>query len=235
MRRKLRERRVPSSAIGRAWGFAQLGASLALGTASDSVSAYFRGGRGAAAGTDGQALGNRCENSQIACQGQIDSVQSAGTGVHGGGSRAEPLHGCMAIRCWIWLLETPPAWCCGDGRVLGFRTAAQVPNGGERDAAGGRAVPHARRGAEAGPDAEHPGRERAAAAGGLTWPVLSRALLQMPGQCMPACRGHTCHLPASTASQRHRACQCVGKGAGNEGMQGSRAQWLPGSSTCNTQ
>ena len=43
VRRKLRERRVPSSPIGRAMGFAQLGASLVYGTVSDSVSQYFRG------------------------------------------------------------------------------------------------------------------------------------------------------------------------------------------------
>lgn len=43
VRRKLRERRVPSSPIGRAMGFAQLGASLVYGTMSDSVSQYFRG------------------------------------------------------------------------------------------------------------------------------------------------------------------------------------------------
>ncbi|BDA48587.1 Atypical kinase COQ8A, mitochondrial [Coccomyxa sp. Obi] len=43
VRRKLRERRVPSSPIGRAMGFAQLGASLVYGTVSDSVQQYFRG------------------------------------------------------------------------------------------------------------------------------------------------------------------------------------------------
>ena len=35
--RKLRERRVPSSAMGRAAGFAQLGASLVYGTVADQV------------------------------------------------------------------------------------------------------------------------------------------------------------------------------------------------------
>lgn len=41
VRRKLRERRVPSSPLGRVMGFAQLGASLVYGTMSDSVSNYF--------------------------------------------------------------------------------------------------------------------------------------------------------------------------------------------------
>ncbi len=41
VRRKLRERRVPSSPFGRVMGFAQLGASLVYGTMSDSVSQYF--------------------------------------------------------------------------------------------------------------------------------------------------------------------------------------------------
>ena len=40
VKRKLRERRVPSSPIGRAAGFAQLGASLVYGTISDSISNY---------------------------------------------------------------------------------------------------------------------------------------------------------------------------------------------------
>ena len=35
--KKLRERRVPSSAMGRAAGFAQLGASLVYGTVADQV------------------------------------------------------------------------------------------------------------------------------------------------------------------------------------------------------
>ncbi len=55
VRRKLRERRVPSSPIGRAMGFAQLGASLVYGTVSDSVQQYFRG---APADTDNKP-GNR--------------------------------------------------------------------------------------------------------------------------------------------------------------------------------
>ena len=38
VKRKLKERRVPSSAIGRVAGFAQLGASLVYGTMADSVS-----------------------------------------------------------------------------------------------------------------------------------------------------------------------------------------------------
>lgn len=62
MRRKLRERRVPSSPIGRVMGFAQLGASLVYGTMSDSVSQYFRGGGGGGGGKgkDGQGHnGNR--------------------------------------------------------------------------------------------------------------------------------------------------------------------------------
>ena len=37
VKRKLKERRVPSSAIGRVAGFAQLGASLVYGTMADSV------------------------------------------------------------------------------------------------------------------------------------------------------------------------------------------------------
>ena len=62
MRRRLRERRVPSSPIGRVFGFAQLGASLVYGTMSDSVSQYFRGsggGEGGAAGPKANTTGNR--------------------------------------------------------------------------------------------------------------------------------------------------------------------------------
>ena len=57
VRRKLRERRVPSSPLGRVMGFAQLGASLVYGTMSDSVSQYF-GPKSAA--TDPQKPSNRC-------------------------------------------------------------------------------------------------------------------------------------------------------------------------------
>ncbi len=46
-----------------------------------------------------------------------------------------------------------------------YLNGEQVFDRGECGAAGGRAVPHARRGAQAGPDAVHPGRERAAARG----------------------------------------------------------------------
>lgn len=61
VRRKLRERRVPSSPIGRVFGFAQLGASLVYGTMSDSVSQYFRGGsEGAAGGPKANNTGNKC-------------------------------------------------------------------------------------------------------------------------------------------------------------------------------
>ena len=59
VRRKLRERRVPSSPIGRVFGFAQLGASLVYGTMSDSVSQYFRGGGEGAAGAKANTTGNR--------------------------------------------------------------------------------------------------------------------------------------------------------------------------------
>lgn len=38
MKKKLRERRVPSSAFGRAAGFAGMGASLVFGSMRDSVS-----------------------------------------------------------------------------------------------------------------------------------------------------------------------------------------------------
>ena len=38
VKRKLRERAVPASSIGRVFGFARLGASLAYGSMSDSVS-----------------------------------------------------------------------------------------------------------------------------------------------------------------------------------------------------
>lgn len=38
VKRKLRERRVPSSPLGRVFGFAQLGAGLAWGSVTDSVS-----------------------------------------------------------------------------------------------------------------------------------------------------------------------------------------------------
>jgi hypothetical protein len=39
VRRKLKERRVPSSPMGRVAGFAQLGASLVYGTVADQVTA----------------------------------------------------------------------------------------------------------------------------------------------------------------------------------------------------
>ncbi len=58
VRRKLRERRVPSSPFGRVMGFAQLGASLVYGTMSDSVSQYFGGPKPAE--TDPQQPSNRC-------------------------------------------------------------------------------------------------------------------------------------------------------------------------------
>jgi hypothetical protein len=41
-RRKLRQRRVPSSQLGRVMGFAGLGARLAAGTAVDSITSIFR-------------------------------------------------------------------------------------------------------------------------------------------------------------------------------------------------
>ena len=56
---------------------------------------------------------------------------------------------------WVGLVE----------RCLSTINSLQVSDGGERGAAGGRAVPHAWGGAEAGPDAVHPGRERAAPCG----------------------------------------------------------------------
>ena len=59
VRRKLRERRVPSSPVGRVMGFAQLGASLVYGTVSDQVSQYFRG-TPAADSKDGKPA-NRCQ------------------------------------------------------------------------------------------------------------------------------------------------------------------------------
>ena len=58
VRRKLRERRVPSSPFGRVMGFAQLGASLVYGTMSDSVSQYFGGPKPVE--TDPQKPSNRC-------------------------------------------------------------------------------------------------------------------------------------------------------------------------------
>ena len=57
VRRKLRERRVPSSPFGRVMGFAQLGASLVYGTMSDSVSQYFSP---KSAEQDPQKPSNRC-------------------------------------------------------------------------------------------------------------------------------------------------------------------------------
>jgi len=57
VRRKLRERRVPSSPFGRVMGFAQLGASLVYGTMSDSVSNYFAP---KSAEQDSQKPSNRC-------------------------------------------------------------------------------------------------------------------------------------------------------------------------------
>ena len=41
VRKKLRERRVPSSAFGRAAGFAGMGASLVFGSMRDSVRFHF--------------------------------------------------------------------------------------------------------------------------------------------------------------------------------------------------
>ena len=41
-RQKLRQRRVPSSQLGRVMGFAGLGARLAAGTAIDSITSMFR-------------------------------------------------------------------------------------------------------------------------------------------------------------------------------------------------
>ena len=57
VRRRLRERRVPSSPMGRVFGFAQLGASLVYGTVSDSVSQYFRGNPD---GSSAPHSSNRC-------------------------------------------------------------------------------------------------------------------------------------------------------------------------------
>jgi hypothetical protein len=76
VRRKLKERRVPSSALGRVMGFAQLGARLVYGSVSDQVSQYFRGGSNPA----GQQAGtptNRC----LPCSELIPLVQSE---LHGG-------------------------------------------------------------------------------------------------------------------------------------------------------
>ncbi|KAK9837477.1 hypothetical protein WJX81_005202 [Elliptochloris bilobata] len=56
VRRKLRERAVPASPLGRAFGFARLGANLVYGTVSDSVSRYIRGPpAGSQADGDGHA------------------------------------------------------------------------------------------------------------------------------------------------------------------------------------
>ena len=61
MRRKLRERAVPASPLGRAFGFARLGANLVYGTVSDSVSRYIRGPPpGSEAGAEGGKGSNRC-------------------------------------------------------------------------------------------------------------------------------------------------------------------------------
>ena len=60
VRRKLRERAVPASPLGRAFGFARLGANLVYGTVSDSVSRYIRGPPpGSEAGADGGQGSNR--------------------------------------------------------------------------------------------------------------------------------------------------------------------------------
>lgn len=59
-RRKLRERAVPASALGRAFGFARLGASLVYGTVSDSVSRYVRGPLPGESPAGQGASSNRC-------------------------------------------------------------------------------------------------------------------------------------------------------------------------------
>ena len=64
VRRKLRERRVPSSPFGRVMGFAQLGASLVYGTMSDSVSQYFAP-KGAE--QDAQKPANRWATPPLSC------------------------------------------------------------------------------------------------------------------------------------------------------------------------
>lgn len=61
VRRKLRERAVPASPLGRAFGFARLGANLVYGTVSDSVSRYIRGPPpGGETGAEGGKGSNRC-------------------------------------------------------------------------------------------------------------------------------------------------------------------------------
>ena len=60
MRRKLRERAVPASPLGRAFGFARLGANLVYGTVSDSVTRYMRGPpAGSEAGPESGSASNR--------------------------------------------------------------------------------------------------------------------------------------------------------------------------------
>jgi hypothetical protein len=84
-------------------------------------------------------------------------------------------------------------WCRGRSTRVPWGWTGQVPDGGERGAAGGRAVPHARRRAEAGPDAEHPGRERDPAAG-------ARAHLCL---CFHSC---TVHAPPSFVAPKMILC-----------------------------
>ena len=80
MRRKLRERRVPSSPLGRVMGFAQLGASLVYGTMSDSVQQYFapKPSEG-----DSQKPSNRCGPTPCSSDvGPAFATWLAGYGAH---------------------------------------------------------------------------------------------------------------------------------------------------------
>ncbi|GLC45729.1 hypothetical protein PLESTF_000598400 [Pleodorina starrii] len=56
--RKLRERRVPETPLGRALGFAGLGASLLMGSLADNIGRAIRGPNAAAAGGGGGAAGS---------------------------------------------------------------------------------------------------------------------------------------------------------------------------------
>lgn len=131
-----RERAVPSTAVGRVLGFAQLGTSLLYGTMREGVS---------------RALGGRRAEDRCAA-GRRQPGASAGW--------------LCRVTGWWALPSRPPQSRVPSLQPPWLQPLLLLHDGGQRRAAGQRAVPHARRRAQAGPDAEHPGRERAAAAGG---------------------------------------------------------------------
>lgn len=185
VRRKLRERRVPSSPMGRVMGFAQLGASLVYGTLSDQVSQYFRGAP-ASDSKDGRPA-NRCPPIPNALQAQRRLrawpceqcyVAMQITILSRTQQRVNGCNSCN-ILCHQLIDHAPcfpiviarkydgfhgDRYCYKSAVRLPYlalmRCAPewlQVPHRGKRSAACGCAVPYERRGLEAGADAVHPG------------------------------------------------------------------------------